>query len=189
MKFGNQLFNIMSRIGKKNIIIPENVEVKIDHREVMIKGPKGELSHEIPWIIDIEMKDKIISLKPKKRTKQSSALWGLTRSLLFNCVEGVTNGFEKQLELVGIGYRASVENDKLILEVGFSDKKEIEIPQGIEISVKKNIITISGINKQQVGAIAAKIRNVRRPEPYKGKGIRYVGEKVRRKEGKKAATT
>jgi len=180
----------MSRIGKKNIIIPENVDVKIDNRNITVKGPKGEISHEIPWIIDMEIKDEAILLKPKKRTKQSSALWGLTRALLFNCVEGVTNGFEKQLELVGVGYRASVENEKkLILEVGFSHKKEIEIPEGIEISVKKNIITISGINKQQVGEVAAKIRRVRRPEPYKGKGIKYVGEKIRRKEGKKVTAT
>jgi len=180
----------MSRIGKKIIIIPENVDIKIDHRNVTVKGPKGEISHEIPWIIDIEIEDRTILLKPNKKTKQSSALWGLTRSLLFNCVEGVTNGFEKQLELVGVGYRASVEGEKkIILEVGFSDKKEVEIPEGIEVSVKKNIITISGINKQQVGEIAAKIRKVRRPEPYKGKGIKYVGEKIRRKEGKKATAT
>jgi len=179
----------MSRIGKKNIIIPEGVDIKIDNRNITVKGPKGEISHEIPRIIGIEIKDKAILLNPKKRTKQSSALWGLTRSLLFNCVEGVTNGFEKQLELVGIGYRAAVQDKKLILEVGYSHKKEIDIPEGIEISVKKNIIIVSGINKQQVGAISAKIRSVRPPEPYKGKGIKYVGEKIRRKEGKKAMAT
>ena len=179
----------MSRIGKKPIEIPDNVEIKIENRLVKIKGPKGEMSKEIPLDIGIEIKDKEILLNPKRKTKKSGALWGLTRSLLYNDVKGVTEGFEKELELIGIGYRASVEKEKLlVLEVGFSHKVEIEVPEGIDVSVKKNIIAISGIDKQKVGEIAAKIRKVRPPEPYKGKGIRYVGEKVRRKEGKKAAT-
>jgi len=179
----------MSRIGKKPIEIPDDVEIKIEKRLVKIKGPKGEMSKEIPLDIGIEIKDKEILLNPKRKTKKSGALWGLTRSLLYNDIQGVTEGFEKELELIGIGYRASVEKEKLlVLEVGFSHKIEIEVPEGIDVSVKKNIITISGIDKQKVGEIAAKIRKVRPPEPYKGKGIRYVGEKVRRKEGKKAAT-
>ena len=179
----------MSRIGKKPIEIPDGVEIKIENRLVKIKGPKGEMSKEIPLDIGIEIKDKEILLNPKRKTKKSGALWGLTRSLLYNDVKGVTEGFEKELELIGIGYRASVEKEKLlVLEVGFSHKVEIEVPEGIDVSVKKNIIAISGIDKQKVGEIAAKIRKVRPPEPYKGKGIRYVGEKVRRKEGKKAAT-
>ena len=177
----------MSRIGKKPIKIPDDVEVEIKERMVRIKGPKGEISKEIPLDIAIELKDKEILLSPKRKTKKSGALWGLTRSLLYNDVKGVTEGFEKELELIGIGYRASVEKEKLlVLEVGFSQKVEIEIPEGINVSVKKNIITVSGIDKQKVGEIAAKIRKVRPPEPYKGKGIRYLGEKVRRKEGKKA---
>ena len=179
----------MSRIGKKPIEIPDGVEIKIEKRLVKIKGPKGEMSKEIPLDIGMEIKDKEILLNPKRKTKKSGALWGLTRSLLYNDVQGVTEGFEKELELIGIGYRASVEKEKLlILEVGFSHKVEIEVPEGIDVLVKKNIITISGIDKQKVGEVAAKIRKVRPPEPYKGKGIRYVGEKVRRKEGKKAAT-
>lgn len=179
----------MSRIGKKPIEIPDDVEIKIAERLVKIKGPKGEMSKEIPLEIGIEIKDKKILLNPKRKTKKSGALWGLTRSLLYNDVKGVTEGFEKELELIGIGYRASMEKEKLlVLEVGFSHKVEIEVPEGIDVSVKKNIITISGIDKQKVGEVAAKIRKIRPPEPYKGKGIRYVGEKVRRKEGKKAAT-
>ncbi len=179
----------MSRIGKKPIEIPDNVEIKIEKRLVKIKGPKGEISKEIPLDIGIQIKDKEILLNPKRKTKKSGALWGLTRSLLYNDVKGVTQGFEKELELIGIGYRASVEKEKLlVLEVGFSHKIEIEVPEGINVSVKKNIITVSGIDKQKVGEVAAKIRKVRPPEPYKGKGIRYVGEKVRRKEGKKAVT-
>lgn len=179
----------MSRIGRKPIEIPDGVEIKIENRLVKIKGPKGEISKEIPLDIGIEIKDKEILLNPKRKTKKSGALWGLTRSLLYNDVKGVTQGFEKELELIGIGYRASVEKEKLlVLEVGFSHKVEIEVPEGINVSIKKNIITISGIDKQKVGEVAAKIRKVRPPEPYKGKGIRYVGEKVRRKEGKKAVT-
>lgn len=179
----------MSRIGKKPIEIPDDVEIKIAERLVKIKGPKGEMSKEIPLEIGIEIKDKKILLNPKRKTKKSGALWGLIRSLLYNDVKGVTEGFEKELELIGIGYRASMEKEKLlVLEVGFSHKVEIEVPEGIDVSVKKNIITISGIDKQKVGEVAAKIRKIRPPEPYKGKGIRYVGEKVRRKEGKKAAT-
>ncbi len=179
----------MSRIGKKPIIIPDNVEVKIKGQDVIIKGPKGEISKEVPRDIAIDLKDKEILLSPKRKTKKSGALWGLTRALLNNDIKGVTEGFEKELELIGIGYGASVEKEKfLVLEVGFSHKIELEIPEGINISVKKNIITVSGIDKQKVGEIAAKIRKVRPPEPYKGKGIRYLGEKVRRKEGKKVIT-
>lgn len=180
----------MSRVGKKPIIIPDNVEVKIEDQNVIIKGPKGEMSQEIPQDIGIELKNGEILLNPRRKTKKSGALWGLTRSLLYNCVKGVTEGFKKELELIGIGYRASwVEEGKtLVLEVGFSHKVELEIPGGIDVSVKKNIITVSGIDKQKVGEITAKIRKVRPPEPYKGKGIRYLGEKVRRKEGKKAIT-
>lgn len=187
MKSGNKN---MSRIGKKPIKIPDSVEVKmIEERMVKIKGPKGEISKEIPQDIAIELKDEEILLSPKRKTKKSGALWGLTRALLNNDIKGVTEGFEKELELIGIGYRASVEKEKLlVLEVGFSHKIELEIPEGINVSVKKNIITVSGIDKQKVGEIAAKIRKVRPPEPYKGKGIRYLGEKVRKKEGKKAIT-
>ncbi len=184
----------MSRIGKQPIIIPENVEIKIDNNQITVKGPKGKLNQLISSQINLVLKDlsdgqKELSISPKKESKNYSALWGLHRALIFNMVKGVTDGFEKELEIQGVGYRASVQNNKLSLNIGFSHPVEIEAPQGIEFNVNKNIITISGINKQLVGQIAAKIRDQRKPEPYKGKGIRYVGEIVKIKAGKKATGT
>lgn len=180
----------MSRIGKKPIIIPEKVEVEKKDNEVTIKGPKGEISQVFPREISFKKEDNKILVFPKKKTKKSAALWGLMRALLQNNITGVTEGFEKKLELKGIGYRVSLEKEKLLkLEVGFSHSVEVEIPFQLDVSVEKNIITISGIDKQKVGEFAAKIRKIRPPEPYKGKGIRYFGEKIRRKEGKKAVVT
>lgn len=190
----------MSRIGKKPILIPENVEVKIDGQEITVKGPKGQLSYKIRPEIEVGVKQgKIIVLARKEteskagasslRGKKTKAFWGLTRALLANMVSGVVEGYQKKLEIQGVGYRAKLEGDTLVLMVGFSHLVKIEKPEGIEFSVEKNIITVSGIDKARVGEIAAKIRAVRPPEPYKGKGIRYLGEVVRRKEGKKAAST
>ena len=180
----------MSRIGKKPIKIPENIEVKIEPNQVLIKGPKGEISQKVPQEILVEKKENEIILSPQRKSKRTAALWGLTRALLQNHVKGVIDGFEKKLEIKGIGYKASLEKEKtLCLNVGFSHPVNLEIPEGLKISVEKNIITVWGIDKQRVGEFAAKIRRVRKPEPYKGKGIRYLEEKVRLKEGKKAATT
>lgn len=188
----------MSRIGKQPIELPEGVEVKIEGRHAIIKGPKGELTREIPEEISVACENSKLVVSPKRksfgsaqgRLKNTSAMWGLTRALLANCVRGVTEGFEKKLELVGVGYKASIEKDKTLkIEVGYSHPVNIDIPEGISVLVEKNIITISGIDKQKVGEFAAKIRANRPPEPYKGKGIRYEGEKIRRKEGKKATST
>lgn len=180
----------MSRIGKKPILIPDNVEVKITGSEVKTKGPKGELSQKIPAGILIEKKDSNLVIYPKAKTKKSSALWGLARALVQNNFIGVTSGFEKQLEMRGIGYGALVKDEKILeLKAGFSHLVKFVIPAELNIVVKKNVIIISGIDKQKVGQFAAKIRAIRPPEPYKGKGIRYVGEKVRRKEGKKVGVT
>ena len=179
----------MSRIGKKPILIPEKVEMKIDGQKIFIKGPKGELSLEVRPEIKVAINDGKIVVSPQTDTKRTAAFWGLTRALLQNIVKGVTEGFEKKLSMEGIGYRAKLEGEELILQVGFSHPVPIQPPPGIKFSVEKNIITISGIDKGLVGQIAAKIRKVRPPEPYKGKGIRYLGEYVRRKAGKKAATT
>jgi len=180
----------MSRIGKKPILIPEEVEVKIEGQKVIIKGPKGEISQEVAAEILIEKKENKIQLSLKKLAKRSRALWGLWRALLENDIKGVTSGFEKKLEIRGVGYRATLEPDGTIkLEVGFSHPVKLKIPQRIDVSVEKNIVMVSGIDKQKVGEFAAKLRKVRPPEPYKGKGIRYFGEKVRKKEGKKAAVT
>jgi large subunit ribosomal protein L6 len=179
----------MSRIGKKPIEISEGVEVKIDDGKVVIKGPKGELSQEIRPEIKVEKKDDKILVSPQIEGKRTKAFWGLTRALLANMLKGVVEGYEKKLEIQGVGYRASLEGKDLVLLVGFSHPVKIEAQEGVEFKVEKNIITIFGIDKGFVTQIAAKIRKVRPPEPYKGKGIRYVGEKVRRKVGKKAVAT
>lgn len=178
----------MSRIGKKPILIPKDVKVNINERRVVIKGSKGEIGITLPSEISVEKKEDAIQLSIKKETKQSKALWGLYRALLQNNIVGVSSGFEKTLEIIGVGYKASLEGDKTLkLEVGFSHSVVLEIPDDIKVSVEKNKVIVSGIDKQKVGEFAAKIRATRKPEPYKGKGIRYLGEKVRRKEGKKAA--
>ena len=179
----------MSRIGKKPIEIPEGVDVEVSDGKVVIKGSKGELSQRIRPEIGVEKKEGKIYVSPKIETKQTKAFWGLFRALLANMVKGVTQGYEKKLELQGIGYRATLEGKDLVLQIGFTHPVKIEAPEGIEFKVEKNIIIISGIDKGLVGQTAAKIRKTRPPEPYKGKGIRYVGEKVRRKVGKKATTT
>ena len=178
----------MSRIGKKPILIPENVEVKIEGQKVMIKGPKGELQREIRPEIKVETKNNQIFVSPQIETKKTKAFWGLTRALIANMIKGVTEGFEKKLEIVGLGFRALLEGNDLLLYVGFTQPIKIEAPEGIKFSVEKNIITVSGADLEKVSQIAAKIRKVKPPEPYKGKGIRYLGEVVRRKVGKKAVT-
>lgn len=185
MKFGKN----MSRIGKKTIIIPIQVEVKIGQHQLEIKGPKGELVQSIPPQLKLVLQGSVIEIKPEGKSKNISALWGLFRSLIFNMVKGVTEGFEKKLEIEGVGYRAAVQGNKLVLSIGLSHPVEIEAPANIEFKVEKNTITVSGIDKQVVGQIAAKIRDQRRPEPYKGKGIHYLGEIIRRKSGKRAVST
>ncbi len=177
----------MSRIGKKLIEIPKGVEVEIDNDSVLVKGPKGELERKIRPEIRIEIKDGAIQVSPKKETQKTLAFWGLTRALLSNMVYGVFQGFEKKLQIEGIGYKAALEKDTLVLNLGFSHPVKFETPQGVSFSVEKNIITLSGIDKELVTQTAAVIRKAKPPEPYKGKGIRYVGEEVKRKVGKKAA--
>ncbi len=179
----------MSRIGKKPITIPEGIEVGIKDNKITVKGPKGSLDLVFdPKILVEKKKEEILVsiLKPDQKQKKPRALWGLTRSLINNNVIGVSKGFKKELEIQGVGYRASIQDQKLILELGFSHSIEYEIPEGIKVKIEKNIISVSGIDKQKVGQVAAEIRSFRKPEPYKGKGIRYLGEQVRRKVGKKA---
>jgi len=179
----------MSRIGKKIISIPDGVEFKIDDREIIIKGPKGELKQELFKNFDIvhDKEKKELTISPKKESGKISAMWGLLRSLVFNMIKGVTEGFEKKLEINGVSYRASVQNNNLILNLGLSHPIEIKAPQGITFGVEKNIITVSGPDKQVVGQIAAEVREKKKPEPYKGKGIKYIDEVIKRKTGKKAA--
>jgi len=177
----------MSRIGKQSIQIPDGVEVKINNNLILAKGPKGELSWELHPDISAEIKDKQIVIRLKEG-KINSAIWGTNRALVNNMITGVNKGFERRLVFEGVGFRASVNGNKLVLNLGFSHPVEIEAPKGIEFKVEKSTIIISGPDKNLVGQIAANIRASKKPEPYKGKGVRYEEEVIRRKAGKKAAT-
>lgn len=175
----------MSRIGKQPITIPAGVDVKIEGSSVSVKGPKGTLSKNLHKDIKIEIEDgKIVVTRPSDQ-KQHRALHGLTRALIANMVQGVNNGFEKTLELVGVGYRAAKQGNKLVLTVGYSHPVEIDPDQGLEIEVPAPTkVIVKGADKEKVGLLAANIRAVREPEPYKGKGIKYSDEIIRRKAGK-----
>lgn len=174
----------MSRIGKKPIVL-EKATVDINGNNVVVKGPKGQLEREVRDEVSLEVNDGALLVTRKDDSKQSRALHGLYRSLLANMVEGVNNGYKKSLELIGVGYKASMKGTTLVLNVGYSHLIEIEAPEGITISTEgATKVHVEGIDKELVGNIAAKIRATRKPEPYKGKGVRYVGEHVRRKAGK-----
>ncbi|MBI1888355.1 MAG: 50S ribosomal protein L6 [Candidatus Spechtbacteria bacterium] len=179
----------MSRIGKKPIEIPLNVEAEVHEGEIRIKGPKGELVRSIHPAILVEKNGQILAVKPSPiKNKNTSALWGLTRALLSGMVHGVTEGFEKKLEIEGIGFRAEVQGDTVTLHLGFTHPILYKIPKDISVAVQGNVIRVTGIDKYMVGQVAADIRAFKKPEPYKGKGIHYAGEYIRRKVGKKAAT-
>lgn len=175
----------MSRIGNKEIKILQNVQIELGSK-IVIKGPKGELSLDIPTKIDVEKKEDALLVSRKEDDKESKSLHGLIRSLLANMVIGVTDGYKKTLELSGIGFRANLTDNKLSLSIGFSHTVEIEAPEGITFSVSGNKITVSGIDKELVGRVAAQIRKNRPPDAYKGKGIKYEGEVLRLKPGKAA---
>jgi large subunit ribosomal protein L6 len=176
----------MSRIGKKSIAIPKGVTVTLDGQTVSVKGPKGERTWTVAEEIEIRQEGDELSLTPRSDTPRARAMWGLSRTLVDNMVTGVTTGFDKTLELVGVGYRAAMKGSQLSLQLGFSHDVDIDPPAGVTFAVPKQTeIKISGVDKQAVGQIAAVIRKLRPPEPYKGKGVRYAGETVRRKEGKK----
>jgi large subunit ribosomal protein L6 len=177
----------MSRIGKQPIEVPASVSVSLSPGRVMVNGPLGELSQDVPQRMKVEQTDGTITVTRPTERGDDRALHGLTRTLIANMVEGVTKGFEKRLELQGVGYRAALQGVDLRLDVGYSHPVVIKAPQGITFDVPTNTeIAVKGVSKQQVGQIAAEIRKVRPPEPYKGKGIRYQGEYVRRKVGKRA---
>ena len=176
----------MSRIGKKVIAVPSGVTVTLDGQHVAVKGPKGQLAYTAPEEIRVAQADGQLSFTPTSDSLRAGAMWGLTRTLVGNMVEGVTKGYEETLELVGVGYRAAMKGKTLSLQLGFSHDIDMPPPDGIAFaSSKPTEIKISGVDKQMVGEVAARIRRIRPPEPYKGKGVRYAGEKVRRKEGKK----
>ena len=177
----------MSKIGKKPIMIPENAEVEISGGILKFKGVNGSLDLKIPPYIKAEIKNNILLFSPENNSQETMANWGTARALSNNAILGVTQGFNKVLEIEGVGYRVNMEGDILILNIGFSHPVRFVPPDSIKISVGKNIIKVSGADKTLVGEIAAKIRALKKPEPYKGKGIKYQGEVIRRKAGKKVA--
>lgn len=175
----------MSRIGKKPVTIPKGVTVTLDGSKISVKGPKGELSRSLPAAMLVSMKDNEVIVERPSEENEHKALHGLTRTLVANMVEGVTTGFSKQLEIIGVGYKAEVRPYGLQLSLGFSHVIEYKAPVGIKLSAPQPTqVTIEGANKEMVGQVAAEIRSYRPPEPYKGKGIKYAGEQVRRKAGK-----
>jgi large subunit ribosomal protein L6 len=176
----------MSRIGKKPIVIPAGVTLSVDGQTVSVKGPKGQLSWTVVEEITLKQEGGELTLAPRDDSPRARAMWGLSRSLVGNMVHGVSQGYEEVLELVGVGYRAAMKGPALSMQLGFSHDVEIPPPAGISFAVPRQTeIRIAGIDKQLVGETAARIRRIRPPEPYKGKGVRYAGEHVRRKEGKK----
>ena len=178
----------MSRIGKRKLTIPEKVDVNINGNNIVVKGPMGELNLDFSNLVKVEIKDNQISVIPTKKTKEANIMTGTTNSHIKNMLEGVSVGFTKQLETVGVAYRFALQGNTLVVSAGYSKSINVEIPSDIKItSPSNNIIVISGIDKQRVTEFAANVRKIRKPEPYKGKGIRYENETIRRKEGKKAA--
>jgi len=178
----------MSRIGKQIIDIPSGVTVTKDETTLTVKGPKGELKKDFRPEVDIVIEDNKISFKPAKDTILARALWGTYASHVKNMVEGVTNGFERKLIIEGVGFKSAVQADKLVLELGFSHSIEKKIPAELTVTAEKNVVTVSGFDKELVGQFAATVRLHKKTEPYKGKGIRYEGEHVRRKQGKKTVS-
>lgn len=177
----------MSRIGKKPITIPQGITVEQNGSVFTVKGPKGTLSREFRSEVKIAVKDGEINLEPTNNSKFARSLWGTYGSHFHNMIEGVTKPFEKKLVIEGVGFRVEMVGKKLVFSLGFSHKVEIDIPEELTVSVDKNTISISGSDKEKVGQFAAELRNRKKPEPYKGKGIRYEGEVIKRKEGKKSA--
>ena len=178
----------MSRIGKRVLSIPENVNVNVENNVVTVKGPKGELTLDLVKNISVKVVDNTVVVEPLKDDKFTHAMHGTTNANIKNMIDGVSNGYKKGLEIVGVGYRFNVQGKKLVINAGYSHPVEMEVPEGLTVeSVSNTEITVKGIDKMLVGEFAANIRKVRQPEPYKGKGIRYKDEHIRRKEGKKAA--
>ncbi|OGZ61339.1 MAG: 50S ribosomal protein L6 [Candidatus Spechtbacteria bacterium RIFCSPLOWO2_01_FULL_46_10] len=177
----------MSRVGKNPISIPDNVQISIEDGKISAKGKNGELWIELGDMFTAKQENKLIIIEPRENTPEIPALWGLYRSLVANVVKGVSDGFEKRLEIEGVGYRVEVKGKELVLHLGFSHTIVMPIPEGLNVSTDKNVIIVTGADRQKVGQFAANIRDKRKPEPYKGKGIHYEGEHIRRKAGKRVA--
>jgi large subunit ribosomal protein L6 len=179
----------MSRVGRKVIAIPKDVKVQVQERSVQVQGPKGKLETPVPPGISFSLEGAELTCKRSGDDRQQRALHGLARALANNAVRGVSEGFSKQLDIVGVGYKAAVEGSKVVFALGYSHAVEYRIPEGIKVAVDKQTrVTVSGIDRQQVGQVAAEIRSLRKPDPYKQKGIRYVGEVLKKKAGKAGAT-
>lgn len=175
----------MSRIGRLPVVIPAGVEVNLtEGNHITVKGPKGTLERDLPKEMEVKVEEGNVVVKRPNDLKKMKSLHGLTRTLVYNMIDGVTNGFTKTLEVNGVGYRAAMDGKKLVLNLGYSHPVEMTAPEGIELSVDGNKINVTGINKEVVGQFAAEIREKRAPEPYKGKGIKYANEVIRRKVGK-----
>ena len=175
----------MSRIGKKPILLPQGVKVELKDGAVAVKGPKGSLARTLLEGLEVEITDKVVNLKRSGDDKKTRSYHGLMRTLVSNMVDGVSKGFEKKLEIVGIGYRSELHANKLVFNLGYSHPIDFPLPAGISAEVEKQtLVTIKGVDKELVGQIAAKIRDLRRPDPYKGKGVKYQGEVLRKKAGK-----
>jgi len=176
----------MSRVGKHPVSLPQGVNAEVKDHVIAVKGKLGSLSLQLPSEVEVSVADGHVAVQPRHTDQRSRAMWGTTRNNINNMVKGVSEGFKKSLEIEGVGFRAAVQGKDLVLQLGFSHEVKFQIPAGIEIKAEKpTAISISGIDRQQVGQVAAEIRGFKKPEPYKGKGIKYAGEKVRRKEGKK----
>lgn len=176
----------MSRIGKRPIEVPSGVQVTLAGQDIKVKGPKGELALTLVEDVEVSQEGNAVRVMPRPGSRRGRTMWGMQRTLVSNMVEGVASGFTVTLELVGVGYRAAVQGGELVLQLGFSHEVRYPVPKGIDIAVdRQTVITISGADRQQVGQVAAEIRAWRRPEPYKGKGVKYAGEVILRKEGKK----
>jgi len=177
----------MSRIGKKPIAIPKGVEVRLEGDQLIVKGPKGELNISVHPDVELDIEDNSIAVSVVDETRESRSIHGLFRVLIDNMVTGVTKGFERVLEIVGVGYRAELKGRTAVFNLGYSHPINFELPEGIDAKIEKTKITLSGIDRELLGMTAAKIRSFRKPEPYKGKGIKYAGEMIRRKAGKAGA--
>lgn len=178
----------MSRIGERKLTIPAGIEVKVDNNIVTVKGSKGELTLNIDPLVEVKVEDGLVKTAQKTPSKRANIMQGTTNSLISSMIEGTSKGFEKGLEAIGVGYRFNVQGKKIVVSAGYSHPVEVIIPDGLSVELVSNTeLTIKGIDKQKVSEFAANVRKIREPEPYKGKGIRYKGEYVRRKEGKKAA--
>lgn len=177
----------MSRLGKLPITLPTNTQAKIENDFIVVRGSRGEMKERLSNIVKVEVGEKEIRVSVGNlKSKKEKAMWGTYVSLIKNMIKGVNEGFEKKLEIIGVGYRASISGQKLVLNVGYSHPVVFSLPAGVSAKVEGNVITVSGIDKQAVGEVAAQIRKIRKPEPYKGKGIKYVDEVIKRKAGKTA---